>query len=561
MALSERVPGPRALLRAAVLLVGAVSLGGCRSPTPEPLILLTLDTLPADWIGAYGAPGARTPALDRLTRGGRQVRDGISPTPLTAPSHATMLTGLEPPGHGVRENGGFRLEEAAATLAERLPATVPSAAFVSAVPLLPAAGLDRGFGLYDAELGRAPDGSVRLERPASETLPLAATWIRRQRGRCFAWIHLFDPHYPWEPAEPWHRLMHAQGGGAYEAEIAAMDAEIHRFLRALPPSRAVLLVADHGESRGAHGELTHGFFIYDATQRVPLVWNAPGVAPGIDPTVRSLLDVAPTLFAFAAPTDPENPFRRGGGVPLDEFRAAGEPVYLESRHAEFLYGLAPLYGARTEGWKYVHAPRPELYDLGQDPGESRNVLAQNRDVAASLEEWVGRALSRSARALPDEGAGLSAEAAEGLRALGYLAGSGRRALPSPDGGDPKDGIRLATLWFLGMDAVRRGDWDGAVVELRAAVVLAPEHREMRHELARAEFGAGRFDDAASSARLALVLQPATSECELRIILGRSLTATGRPAEALPHLQMAVRVGAGNEGASAALKEAEARLVR
>jgi arylsulfatase A-like enzyme len=536
---------------------------GCGGPTAETLprivLLVTVDTLPADQVGCYGAPGVRTPEIDRLARQGVQVPDAVSPVPLTLPTHSTLLTGLSPTRHGVRENGMFVLGEALDTVPELLPAEVRKAAFVGAYPVAAQFGLAQGFGTYDDEFPPRAGARVRHQpmRRADEVFGPAAAWLESgpAGGRPFVWTHVFDPHYPYEAPLPWPRAAAVTGGGAYEAEVAFTDRELGRFLRRIGAwgrdRRAdIVLTADHGESLEAHGELTHGLFVYDATQRVPLIAVGPETAPRLETRQRPLLDVAPTLLAAYGVRPPaEMP-----GVPLQRPAPGDRSVYLETKDPELMRGWSPLFAMRTDRWKYVRAPRPELYDLREDPGEKRNRMDDRPEVAADLSAQLDRELARdvgaAARPMDDE-------TLEQLRTLGYVA-TAEPGAPGDAAIDPKDRIDSVALLFRGEEAYLQGDLATAERYLRSALQRDPESKEGHSFLAGTYYGLGRFGLAAEHAAHALELPPHLNEAPLHTTLAEALIAMGRPAEAVPALREALRLKPGHAKAAALLAQLEGR---
>src|SRR5262249_20884537 len=266
---------------------------------------MTLDTVRADRLGAYGYPGAEPPALDRLAREGLRFDQAVSAAPLTLPSHATLFSGLTPPHHGLRNNGAGRFPDDRATLATLLSARgYATGAFVGSFVLDHRFGLARGFDVYDDEIDRDPNapGSWEAERSGSQVADRALAWLEKAAGTdgrpFFAWVHFYDAHAPYAPPEPYagrHR------DALYDGEVAFVDAQVARLLeyldrRGLAGSTVVVAAADHGEALGEHGELTHGLLLYEPTLRVPLLVRAPGLPAGraIRPPV-GLADVAPTL--------------------------------------------------------------------------------------------------------------------------------------------------------------------------------------------------------------------------------------------------------------------------
>jgi choline-sulfatase len=544
------------------------------------VVLVTIDTLRADHVGCYGAAWASTPTLDGLAGRGVRFTTAISPAPLTLPAHATLFTALDPPEHGVRANGAFRLVEGLPTLAERFEgAGFATAAFVSAFVLDRRFGLARGFAHYDDTLGVQNEDVGVASRPAGESVDAALAWLEGAPERFFLWLHLYDPHAPYEPPEP-HRTR--QLGRPYDGEIAYADAELGRLLAALdarfPDGRTLVAVtADHGESLGEHGEPTHAFSVYDATQRVPLILAGPGVPQGaVDERLVRLADLAPTLLALTglpplAPTALP-PLAGGSGASLLPAPAGPEPeprvAWVETLATQIDLGWSPLLGVRTREHKYVRAPRPELYELASDPGETRNLAAENEDLVARLDALV-EARAAGQKAVPNFG--VDAETSERLEALGYLSARepapGDRPLGQVGGPDPKERMqdlellrevltdlkqrrgrealaRFAELGPLGFELeVLRGEAALLANDLAAARASAQRARQLDPRRAsglvlagRVEEAAGRLDEAEASFREALRQDPESGAA--RVGLGRVAEARGDPRAAREHYEQA-----------------------
>src|SRR4051812_5018500 len=463
----------------------------------RPIVLITIDTLRADRLGVYGSRAGLTPALDQFAATAVRFTAAVTQVPLTLPAHATILTGLHPPRHGVRTNDGFQLAAEVPTLAETLRKSgYATGAFIGGYPLRGSSGLSRGFDRYDDEFLRTR-GAV--ERSADAVVAAAVPWITEHRSRpFFAWLHLFDPHSPYTPP-PSYAAAHA--GAPYDGEIAYTDSAIGRLLDRLRNldvfSRAtVVIIADHGESLGEHGERTHGTFLYDATVRVPLLIKLPGAAAArvVDVPVEAA-DVAPTLAAAAGAPLPDV-----DGKSLLELIAGGSgdaerAAYAESFYQNVLLGWSPLRAVRTRQWKFVAAPRPELYDLESDPGERQNRVAERGALAAGL-----------ARLLPPLGSDPRADApaagresAERLRALGYVSGS--TAPTGTRGVDPKDRVDVWASIEDGIDSVV-ADPAAARQAFTRALRLDPGNGLALKYLADIEFGAGRLREAREGYRRA-----------------------------------------------------------
>ncbi len=506
---------------AAVLALGAapVPAPAGRATGPDPplarpsLLLVTLDTTRADRIGCYGAHGAATPTLDGLARRGVRFAEAISPAPLTLPSHATILTGRSPRELNVRDNGGYHLSEREVTLAERLrDSGYRTAAFVSALVLHRATGIAQGFGHFD---DRLPLGSAAtppgLQRDARQAVDAAAGYLADLEPPYFLWIHFYDPHLPYRPPEPYASRF---AGRPYDGEIAHADAELGRLLtllaaRGLERNLVVAVAGDHGESLGEHGEAAHDVFIYQATQRVPLLLAGPGVPSGVVIAQRvGLIDVAPTLAELLGV-----PFGEARGRSLVALLAetqAGSTRQTETATYELesvlparAYGWSPLFGAVRGSLKYIDAPRPELYDLERDPAETSNLLdGSKQDPATAGAAESGRALAAWVRERfgVDARAEFAARAHAGgsrddperraqLEALGY-AGGARPASGSP-ALDPKDGIALIGTLDRARELLSSGRPAEAALAAQRVLARDPRNREARRILDEAQRVRGR----------------------------------------------------------------------
>jgi arylsulfatase A-like enzyme len=383
-------------------LIAAALACGCGAE-PRSVLLVTIDTLRADHVGAYGYAAARTPTLDRLAAAGVRFEQAVSPAPITLVSHASLLTGKIPPRHGVRDNGAYRLRDEHVTLPERLrQAGFATGAFVGAYVLDAAFGLAQGFDVYDDRMTGERSGSIGYaERSAAAVADAASAWIRElpPEQSFFAWIHFYDPHANYTPPPGFAA---AFPGRPYDGEIAYADFHLGRVLEALAsrPEHAetlVVVTSDHGESLGEHGEPTHTHFVYDATQRVPLILSGPGVPRGavVASQVR-LIDVAPTVLDLLRLPPLEGtqgvslvPVMRSGAAPPAD-------AYVETLAPRNM-GWSPLVGLRSGGWKYIRAPRPELYELSEDPGERVNRISERSDEAARLRERLDAMLDEARR--------------------------------------------------------------------------------------------------------------------------------------------------------------------
>jgi len=414
-----------AVLLASSLAIAAIAGCGRGAGGAERIVLVTIDTLRADHLGAYGDLGAHTPVMDELAAAGVRFEHAIAPTPLTLPSHTSLMTGLQPPHHGVRHNSVFSLDEEIPVLAERMrEAGYATGAFVGAFVLDARFGLARGFDVYDDALSQRTASKSPFsfaERRADAVVDAALEWLRTAPDRFFLWVHLYDPHADYDPPAPYLRRA---SGDAYAGEIAFADAQVGRLVRFVgnrwgTEGLVVALTSDHGESLGEHRESTHSYTVYDATQRVPLVLMGPSLSRGaVVPEPVRLIDVAPTLLWLAG-AKPLAGIAGRNLVPMSHGRDAKPRIaYVETLATQLDMGWSPLLGVRTASHKYIRAPQPELYDLHEDPGEARNLAAAQPNRVQHLDVLLEEQLegARPAQASLDLDAGDQAR----LESLGYV---------------------------------------------------------------------------------------------------------------------------------------------
>ncbi len=492
------------------------------------VVLVTIDTLRADATGFSGNRKVSTPNLDRLAAEGAVFENAHASSVVTLPSHATILTGLYPPDHGVRDNTGFRLDSSIPTLATIARARgFATGAFVAAFPLDSRYGLDRGFDVYDD--GYAPSGTpgdfAMPERAAPEVVTAALAWWRAQKGRPrLLWVHLYDPHAPYRPAPPFAEKFRDD---PYLGEVSAVDAALGPLFAALVETRKTTLAvvtADHGESLGEHGEETHGLFAYEATLKVPLLLWSPGTfPPRREKAPVRHVDLLPTILERAGlPAPRDLPGRslaaRGGGEP--------SPNYFEAISASLNRGWAPLSGVVEGPWKLVHLPIPELYDLANDPGEATNLFESRRDVARRLEKLLPAPKSPGTSGPSAPGG----EEARRLLSLGYLSGSARPAAAWTHENDPKSLVGLdakihrAIALYQGGRAGEAAAAAGAIVRERPAMAVGYELLSFLLD------ETGRRGEAVETLLRARRLGLASEPMQVRLAL--LLSEEGRPSEAL-----------------------------
>ena len=478
------------------------------------VLLVTIDTLRADHVGAYGYARGATATIDRLAREGVLLEDAVVHVPQTRPSHACILTGRLPYEHGIRDNYSRPLPASFPTLATILKgAGWDTAAFIGAYPVSRPSGLDQGFDVYDDPFaaGDATTREARTERRAKEVVDRALAWLAKPRGKpFFAWIHVFDPHAPYEAPAPYGARF---AKSPYDGEVAYADAQVGRVLSALDErglrgGTLVVVTADHGEGLGDHGEDEHMFFVYDSTLKVPFVMSWPGRLPAgarVSGQFRSI-DLMPTVLDLVGVRTPAVTGVSRAGVLRAGGRIRDSESYAESLYAQLHFGYAPLRALRGDGWKLIDAPKPELYRVAEDPGETKNLLDARAPVASAMRTKLA-GYDRDAGTAPELPA-LDTDAASRLAALGYV-GAGGSVGGRTAGVDPKD--RLA--------------------ELQAY------QRDMRVALAR--FQAGDYASAARALERAARTGPPSFNVEY--YLGRSLVELRRFADAIPHLERAAEM--------------------
>ena len=447
------------------LVLSALLAEGCGSPPrPRNLIVITLDTMRADRLPPYGFRGVVTPALDRLAAEGALFEQSFAAVPMTLPSHATLFTGMYPPRLGVRDNSGAPLSADFQTLAEILGARgLTTGAFVASAVLAPRRGLDQGFGTYSLGTSPACPGSPRARRPADDVVSEAVTWLaRHDPSPFFVWIHLYDTHRPYRVPDDYARGY----ADPYAAAIAFEDAQIARLIshldaRDLLDETLMVVVGDHGESLGDHGEESHGIFIYQDALRVPLIFRGPGVVPRRVGAPVRLVDVMPTILdMFGVGKPPMD------GISLTRLLAGGDEGSSREVYAESLYpqrfGWASLRSLRADRYKVIEAPRPELFDLDSDPYEQRNLFESKPSVGAAMLNRL-RSFDRDAGGREDRASQVDRAFADRLASLGYVSATSGRVSTMSDGqSDPKD--MIAAFNHLTRLQSEKGVWAPAMTE-------------------------------------------------------------------------------------------------
>ena len=486
------------------------------------IVLITLDTTRADHLPAYGYSEVKTPHLDSLARRGVLFEQAAANSPLTLPVHCSILTGMYPTYHGVRINGNTALNEEQITTAEVLSAQgYQCGAFIGAFVLDGRWGLKQGFQHYDDQFDLKKYKHIDLgaiQRPGNEVIDAALDWLEEQKSTpFFAWIHLYDPHTPYEPPEPYLSEYGPRGlTGLYDGEIAFMDEQIGRCLswlenNGLDKSTILILVGDHGEGLGSHGEGTHGYFIYDYAIHVPLIIVTPfeglrGVR--VSSQVR-IVDIFPTLMEIVAVTPPAETHGRSL-LPL-MFRPQKEEdgfAYAESMSPNLQFGWSSIHSLRTTQYKYIDAPKAELYDLTRDPGEQTNLLRQYPDIAREMKDTLDRLMEETSRGAPTpQAANLDKETIEKLSALGYIGAPVATKKASGEAGplaDPKDKFPVFQAITAAGAMVLEQKYSEAVVKLESVLQEEPMIPQALLVLSTCYVELGRTEEA--KAKLDLLLK-------------------------------------------------------
>lgn len=539
--MSRALPRPIALALVLVLIAT-----GCadQPTTPASVLFVTIDTLRPDHLGAYGHPDARTPRLDRLARRGALFEEVRVPYPLTLPSHSTIFTGRRPYRHGARRNDSFDLDPDLPSLPQAFGAAGrATAAVVSTFVLNANFGLSAWFDEYMDLEGNRPDGGHN-ERRAPETTRLVRDWLSDHADApFFFWAHYFDPHDDYEPPAPWRAVFGGSERELYDGEIAFTDRELGRVLRDVEGRSDLLIVitSDHGEAFGEHGEVGHGYFLYETTLRVPLMiaWADAKGGDRIHAAPTRSLDLFPTVARLGGVAAPE----QLPGRFLDPFGdgpSGDAPLYVETFEPTVGYGATDLRGVVDDGWKWIEAPLPELYELATDPHELDNREGTAEPEEEELREQLAAYLA-DARISEDqrgESEEVDEETRDRLMALGYLTSG-----PDEEGDgtwsrrDPKEIVHLIPTMFEGIRLCRLGELDEGVALLKQVLEEDPLNGKALHWVAEARLRAEDPEGALDVYRNALQHDP--EDVDLLNRYGVMAMRSGHPDEAVSTLEAAV----------------------
>ena len=515
------------------------------------VLLVTLDTTRADHLGCYGGTGVKTPNLDALAANGVRFANAYAPVPLTLPSHASIMTGLNPVATGVHNNGTYELSEDRTTLAEALKAGgYKTAAFVASFSVDSRFGIAQGFDQYDDNFQEgSPFKAANAERKAEQVYNLFSDWMDgTETEPFFCWVHFFDPHIPYNPPSPYREEFSDR---PYDGEIAYMDYVFGRIMAKLRDrrllGRTVIVVAgDHGEGLGAKGEWGHGVFLYDETLRVPLIFSAAGhLPPGavVAPRVR-LIDLMPTVLDLVNRPSPEGT----QGVSLLPYvqkkKRADLDAYIETYYPRENFGWAPFTGLISKSWKYIRAPKEELYDLGRDPGEEDNRFAGEAQIARELRDGLDRTVKDSL--VPGAASGrrtLTSEEESRLRSLGYVGFTDKPAEGTGTGAgglepDPKDKREELKMVQDAEKAELDGDFAAAAALDEKMLALRPFSASSYINLALVQARMKNMEATVATLKLGLERIPGNEMLLFR--LGYTYLVEGRTQEAFEIMSEALK---------------------
>jgi arylsulfatase A-like enzyme len=563
----KKVKGLMSVIRqwvGAVCLAASALAGAAVPPPPPNIILITLDTVRADRMGFLGSKRGLSPNLDVLARQSVVFTRAYAQVPLTAPSHATILTGTYPQFHQVRDFQvplAKELPYAPAILAER---GYHTAAFVGAMVLDPssefAPGFDRGFDTYDAGFRTRHHGENRYrttERRGGEVVAHALAWLNQPESKqhpFFLWVHLYDAHHPYDPPQPYKSKY---ASALYDGEIAYVDSTVEKFLtqlrtRGLYDDAIIAVMADHGEALGEHGEDTHGIFLYDETIHVPLMIKLPGDAGKQSAGKRiearvGLVDVLPTILqaaGVAIPREVQGESLLGLMTPTPKPASTPQtvpdrPAYAETDYPHRAYRWSSLQAWRTGKYLYIQAPRPELYDQAVDPKSDRNLSAASAAVASTLAGQLDAFRQKTSNSKEAPQSAVDPSAQEKLAALGYVATDPNAAKPGAKdvGADPKDKIEIANLSSRANFLVEEERYPAAIPLLQQLIVKDPDAPVPYSQLGRSYVAMKEYGKAVPPLRKAAELNPDSATPHFQLAV--ALLANENVAAAVPELEIAV----------------------
>lgn len=545
------------LLTASLLSLAPIAFA---VPVAAPnVVVITIDTLRADHVGCYGYKQIRTPNIDALAANGARFERAYTAVPVTLPSHTVMFTGTYPMLSGMHDFAANKLNSTQPTLASVLREHgYATAAVIGSAVLDSRFGLNRGFDFYydHFDFNRLQESNLEeMERPGNLVADVALDWLSKNYSKkFFLWMHLYDPHYPYRPPAPYAAEYKDR---PYDGEIAFADAQVGRLIRFLKSkglyaNTLIVLSGDHGESLGEHGEKTHGFFIYNATLHVPFLIHLPGVASSrVVPDLVSLADLMPTVLQTLKVNIPSQVQGRSL-LPLMKTKEQEEArsLYAETFLPRLHFNWSELRGVESTNYHFIDAPKPELYDLTKDPGETQNLFAEKKAVGEEMRARLAALIRQySAGQELAEKTGLDPALMERLKSLGYAGFSGGgsptitdRALP-----DPKDRIQVYELISDAIAESQHGDYPGSTEKLNLALKTEPDSVPVRYLLGLNYYRMRDFSN--SAAQLERVLQLSPDYALAAFQLGLAYARTGDYDHAIQALKRALELDATNFSAA------------
>ena len=517
---------------------------GSRGPAGGPIIFISIDTLRADHLPVYGYGKVRTPVIDALARDGVVFERAYAHAPQTLPSHTSILSGRLPFETGVRDNVGFSVKPDVPMLAELLRARgYATGGAVSSFVLRKETGISRGFDFYDSLMPEAaPDRPIgQIERRGDDTLAVAEHWMDGlASSRFFLFFHIYEPHTPYAPPSRFAEF------APYDGEIAWSDEIVGKLIAYLRTKNwydgaTIVLFSDHGEGLGDHGEQEHGLFVYDETIRVPLVVKLPGQhrAGKRISTPAQHIDLVPTVLDWVGATPPPGLRGRSLRTVLEGgSEAPGEAgFYAEALYGRYHYGWSDLYALTDARYRYIKAPRPELFDLERDPAEKQNIAGERGPTAQAMRSALNRLLAGAA---VDKPGAVSKEDLARLQALGYV-GSQAEVAPGTDESlpDPKDKIDVLEMHRKAVELGSRRDYGGAITLLKGILHDNPGMKDMWLQLGVAQVRSGLATDALDTFKRLVQLDPRDGKSLISV--SQVLFQLGRTDEAAAHAQAALDI--------------------
>jgi len=526
---------------------------------PPNVVVITIDTLRADHVGCYGYQQVKTPNIDALAAEGSRFSHAYTPVPVTLPSHSAIFTGTYPPFSGMHDFSANKLSPQQPTLASVLKDHgYATGAIIGSAVLDSRFGLNHGFDFYydRFDFSRLQESNLEeMERPANVVVDQTLEWLgRNYQNKFFLWMHLYDPHYPYRPPPPYDQ---EYASHPYDGEIAFADAQMGRLLRFLKEkgvyqNTIIVLSGDHGESLGEHGEKTHGFFIYNATLHVPLILRAPGLkSVKLVEASASLTDIMPTVLSLLKIDIPSQVQGQSLVPPLTGQKDdASRSLYAETFLPRLHFNWSELRAVETPTYQFIDAPKPELYDLSKDPGETNNLWPQKKAVAAEMQAKLAGLLRQySASQELAEKTGLDPALMERLKSLGYagFSGGGNPTISNRELPDPKDRIQTYELISDAIAASQHGDYPSSIEKLNEAMKTEPNSVPVHYLQGLNYYRMKSFPEAVDQFERVLALSP---DYSLAVFyLGVAYAHTGQVERSISTLKHALELDSTNFSAA------------